>query len=470
MRNKNILLLTLCMVGCVCTSRAADEDDIEYFQNESIPLVVINTIDAEEPTYDVVDHPEGCMGQSITNVTKVKGRIMIVLGQDILYDSGDYVKDESGMTVKVRGNTSATYYAKKPYKIKLQKKADLLCRGNDKVYKDKEWVLITNSGYLSNHLVGLATTRFMGFAWAPAAELVNVVMNGTYRGIYMLAEQVKCNNDCRIDVDEDTGYIIEYDPYWWNEDVYFNSSIRYDYNYTFKYPDSDDVTQEQIDYIQGVTDRVEASLDDGTYPDYINVPSFARWMLTHDLLGTYDSGGSNMFLSKYDNTEESKIQMETPWDFDSIEQTEDVWARRHTSSSFYYSKLFDSTNGEFVEEYKSMWKEISDEAVGEIVNWLDSLANSNLPSALDYYSDLDKKVSGLDYPSFEEELEHHKEWFVSRKEWLDENVPSLVAAGIERVECSAGQVSKTYYNLCGQRVDDAYGGIVVTEGKKFVRR
>ena len=39
------------------------------------------------------------------------------------YDSGDYVDGESGMTLKIRGNTSA-WQLRKPYKIKLQKKAD----------------------------------------------------------------------------------------------------------------------------------------------------------------------------------------------------------------------------------------------------------------------------------------------------------------------------------------------------------
>ena len=38
------------------------------------------------------------------------------------------------MILKIRGNHSA-YSEKKPYKIKLQKKADLLLRNNDDVYK-----------------------------------------------------------------------------------------------------------------------------------------------------------------------------------------------------------------------------------------------------------------------------------------------------------------------------------------------
>lgn len=83
--------------------------------------VYVNTVNGEEPTYERVDHPDGYFGSSITNVTKVNGRMFMMEGNDTLYDSGD-----EGMTIRVRGNTSAVLFLKKPYKIKLNKKADLL--------------------------------------------------------------------------------------------------------------------------------------------------------------------------------------------------------------------------------------------------------------------------------------------------------------------------------------------------------
>ena len=93
--------------------------------SKGLPVLYIQTVDSEEPTCDYVSAPAGCMGKTIANATKVPGRMIIYQWLDemdsVLYDSGDYEKDVSGMTIKIRGNTSA-YYEKKPYKIKLQKK------------------------------------------------------------------------------------------------------------------------------------------------------------------------------------------------------------------------------------------------------------------------------------------------------------------------------------------------------------
>ena len=74
---------------------------------------------------------------------------------------------------------------------------------------------------------------------------------------------------------------------------------------------------------------VESSILDGTYPQRIDVNSFAKWLLLHDIIGTYDSGGSNMYLSLYDSL--SKVRMVSPWDFDSSLNPENKssWARIH---------------------------------------------------------------------------------------------------------------------------------------------
>ena len=113
--------------------------------SKGLPVLYIQTVDSEEPTCDYVSAPAGCMGKTIANATKVPGRMVIYQHIDesdsVLYDSGDYEKDVSGMTIRIRGNSSA-YGTKKPYKIKLQKKKDLLFRGDEATYKDKDWLLL----------------------------------------------------------------------------------------------------------------------------------------------------------------------------------------------------------------------------------------------------------------------------------------------------------------------------------------
>ena len=99
----------------------------------NLPVLWIETVDGVEPTCERVYAPAGSWGSTV-NSEKTPGRLIMysrIEGKDsVLYDSGDYEKDVSGMTIKVRGNSSAVN-DKKPYKVKLQKKFDLLMRGVD---------------------------------------------------------------------------------------------------------------------------------------------------------------------------------------------------------------------------------------------------------------------------------------------------------------------------------------------------
>lgn len=109
-----------CVQAQVC-----NEADTDW---PSLSLVEITTVNGAEPTATALETPEGCVGNGIVS-EYVPGRIVISLDGKTTYDSGDYAKGESGMRIKIRGNTSGMLLDQKPYKIKLSKKADLLSRG-----------------------------------------------------------------------------------------------------------------------------------------------------------------------------------------------------------------------------------------------------------------------------------------------------------------------------------------------------
>ena len=136
---KRVQLVVLALL-CIAISGFSNEVNLQEVMNAGLPVLVVTTVNGEEPTYDRADPPTDCFGLSIMNATKVPARMTISVDGKVVYDSGDYEKDKGGLTVKVRGNTTA-FHSKKPYKLKLQKKADLLCRGDEK-FKDKEWALI----------------------------------------------------------------------------------------------------------------------------------------------------------------------------------------------------------------------------------------------------------------------------------------------------------------------------------------
>ena len=392
-----------------------------------LPLVYIETEGGVEPTCEAVQAPEGYMGIGITNKTKVPSRMIITKGKELLYDSGEYEKDVSGLLLSIRGNTSASLSHKVPYKLKLQKKADLLFRG-DRVYNDKEWGLLKcEGGKFLNSLVGFKVNEMAGLQWTPRFVYVNVVINDDYKGVYMLMETVK-DSKARLSVDKNSGYIIEYDAYWWNEDLSLSEGKFYKWNkmrYTFKYPDSDDITQEQMDFIQGRVEEMEKSIIIGNYEQQIDVSSFASWLIAHDILGVLDGCGSNIFLTLYNSEMETKFQMGNIWDMDGIEQTEDNWAAIHYMYGFYFEWLFRSENKLFMDIYKNEWNELSPILVGEMNSFLDKFSTSKEGRGLEACMKYDAKRWWYASGTLSAEIEKNKLWFKNRKAWLDEHTVNI---------------------------------------------
>ena len=97
--------------------------------------------------------------------------------------------------IKGRGNSTWKRFDKKPYKIKLDNKSDLLDMG-----ENKHWVLLAN--YIDESLM----RNSLAFDFASKLNLismqstwVDVVLNGKYIGNYLLCEQIRVSDE-RVDV------------------------------------------------------------------------------------------------------------------------------------------------------------------------------------------------------------------------------------------------------------------------------
>lgn len=267
----------------------------------SIPVLNIKTVNGDMPTATIVYAPEGCVGVSITDNDYVPGRMTITLNGETLYDTKEYEKSISGMRIKIRGNSTGAYLEQHPYKIKLSKKYDMLRRNND-IYKHKDWVLLsmytwnikmTNQQSNVLNIAGLTMSKIFDKEWTPEYEFVHVFINEQYQGMYYLMESVE-KGEGRVNI-SNNGFLVEHDPFWWNEDVYFRTNLQ-DYltAYTYKYPDEDDVTESEQINIKACLDNFENALyNNDDISKYIDVESFAKWMLIHDILGTDDAAGCN---------------------------------------------------------------------------------------------------------------------------------------------------------------------------------
>lgn len=384
-----------------------------------IPTVEVTTVNGEPLVCDYVRPPEGCMGLSIKNANKLGARMTIRQNGQTLYDSGDYEEDMSGTTIRIRGNTSA-WRDKKGYKINLQEPADLLFRGYEKMYRDKEWLLINDERGALNTLIGHKVNELIGMPWAPRFKFVNLVLNGEPQGLYLLIESVKRNKRCRVDVSK-TGYIVEYDPYWWNEDVWVETPATKssDAKYTFKYPDSKEIQPGSIDYIRDYI----GGFDEGLliwnhYKEYIDTLSFASWLLAHDILGNYDAHGSNIYMTKFDDTPASKLKMGPLWDFDAIMQTPGKWSNSHRLS-YFVRLMSNGTDRSFANAYRQRWEEVKDTLFVALRNYLEAFANSEEGEALDRAIAADNQLWNRSTPTLRQSTDQALAWFEERRLWLD---------------------------------------------------
>ncbi len=418
----HFLFLTIAFFLMQLTGYANNTPSKSDLLQLGLPVLQIETIDHEEPTYEEAEAPEGCMGHSIKNATKVPGRVRIeTLNEGIIFDSGEYESKKSGMTVKVRGNTSARYNPKKPYKIKLEKKGDMLCRGNA-LYNDKNWQLLRVDNI--NTLIGFKTSELLNMEWTPQYEFVNVIFNDDYRGLYLLVEAVERNADCRLNVDKITGFIAELDAYWWNEDFAIPSTL-YSPNleYTFKYPDVDDMTDEQKEYYKATLQTDEKAMRNGGYCTMIDEITFAKWIMAMDILGNIDGAGANLYLSKYDDSPSSLLKTDVLWDFDNILKSEDKWSENHTFSLF--KELFHCSDKSFIRTYTTLWEESGSTIIDLLSQFIESFASSSLAEAVDASIIYDNERWNRQKSTVSEYAEAATGYLSKRKTWLSNAIAEM---------------------------------------------
>ena len=471
---KRLFTYVFLLAVSIFIAKGQDTDfSMEKIKGIGLKVVQIETINNEEPTCDFVEAPEGCMGMTSVNASKVPCRIVIMLLNDTLYDSGEYNQSVSGATIKINGNTSA-YFSEDgnwPFKIKLQIKQDLLFRQDEQRFADKEWRLIKDAITMKT-IVGLKISELLHFPWTPAYTPCNVFINGDYRGCYLLIESVERNKDCRIDVDKQSGYIIERDPYWWKENKYFVSDFfasNQAYRWTWKYPDEDDATDEQEEYIKQFICQAEQSIKDGTYENYIDIESFARWILANDILGCKDSGGTNLFVSKYDGNPTSLLQIPVLWDFDSNFQMEKgQFARCHNADyDFYFHDLFNNNNKAFTRIYQQLWTSIKPSLLNNITDYISSYINSEEGMALEASKEIhNKRWKYADISAMKDEAETIISWFNRHLTLLDKRIDRLDETGIQTTEKS--NEDHIIYNLSGIKLSDQKKGIMIKRQKKYL--
>ncbi len=274
-----------------------------------------------------------------TQLTDIPTVYIITENNQPITNKVDYVKatlvwvDQNGEktyanNLGIRGRGNSTWnLAKKPYRIKFDKKTEFL--GPTRA-KAKSWTLMANFAdkTLIRNAVAATIGDFAGQPFTAAATFVDLVLNGTYLGNYQISDQIEIREK-RIDITEQDlpatpesnitgGYFLEVDGFGEPEPEHFYTPRGV--LITLKSPDSEIINQDQRNYIQNHIAAFENALfsDNFTDPEkgyrkYVDASTLASWYIGTELTGNVDGFWStNIYKEKDDD----KIYWGPMWDYD----------------------------------------------------------------------------------------------------------------------------------------------------------
>ena len=442
MFKNSILSFMICI--CVMASYNAQ------LSNSNLPIIIVTTDD------EIPDEP------------KINGTISIKYGTaggvNSINDPLNY--HSSYLGIETRGN-STQGFDKKTYSIELRTAANedtsvnLFGMGGEEdwilhaMVIDKSQVRIPMSFYLAQRM-GQYASEF---------KYVELVLNGDYRGTYILVEKIKRDDD-RVSIaklDEDDlsgdsltgGYILRMD--WLDNPQGFES----DYNsqggnpmfYQWYYPKAEKIKPQQANYIKNWMANFEEALfsndytnEEGIrYTNYIDVNSFTDFLLINEFSKNSDGYKLSSYVHKDKDSKGGKLVAGPIWDFDQTYgvslvcsnniptgwtylQNQDCWDLE-SMPMWWQSMMEDPV---FQNRLKCRWTEFRQSFMhsDSIVNWIVE-DTTFLSSALqrnfekwDYFIGESIWIEPDPIPqSYQEEISTMISWITQRLDWMDANMP-----------------------------------------------
>ena len=339
--------------------------------------------------------------------------------------NGELLFEDTLLNIRGRGHSSWTDSPKLPYKLKLSHKAPLLGMS-----ANKHFVLLSN--YFDKSLmrvaIGFKIGELLESSWTPESRFVELVFNGEYQGNYQLTESVKEGTN-RIRVDK-TGFLTEYIyPDRIDEEKVFIQTVDSGYYYKFMYPDEKDITTQRVQYADDLMNRLERSLNRPSKPhefaDIIDVKSWAKWFYQQNLLMLEEC---NMYMVKYDDTDNSRLTMGPMWDFDwclgsgYYYGAERPNPNHHMVSTHYFRKLV--ADSLFMAEVTHLHQQYGYKVREGVLKYYEELREQlRLSQELNYqrWPILNKRISIGAYPlgSWEKEVECDRQFFLTHYDFLE---------------------------------------------------
>ena len=460
-KNRSFYLTRILVIALLFNLSCSDDKDFETGgQNPDtgevpeetiyLPLIEINS------KGEIVDEP------------KIRSTMKITEEGEVTYD---------GIAgIEIRG-ASSQMFDKKSYGLETwddnNEDIDVSLLG---MPEEEDWVLhgpYSDKSLMRNKLI-YDLSSDLG-RYASRTRFVELIINGTYKGVYVFMEKLKRNKNRiaieKLKPEENTGddltggYILKIDKIagsnvgsGYNNQNSFGSKITPPHagsgeiRFLYEYPDAEDISSEQRNYIKQYMHDFEAALSsdgfkdpDTGYQAYIDVESFIDFFILNEISHNVDGYRLSTFMHKDMN---GKLTMGPIWDFNLAfgnadycgGGNTDTWAYKFNercpgdfwSVPFWWYRLLEDPY--FVEQLKTRWFEyrsnvLSNQAVmGRISNYEKEMGevdaiNRNFAK----WSILGKWIWPNNFvgTTYESERIYVEQWIVDRMSWLDGAIDNL---------------------------------------------
>jgi CotH kinase protein/Lamin Tail Domain/Secretion system C-terminal sorting domain len=433
----------------------------QVFTDSNLPIVMINT----DGGVDIPDAPRVFASMKI--IFRGTGQRNYLTDQN----TTAYLNYNGRINIEIRGSSSQTLPKKQfgltTYKDDNVTKVNVSLLG---MPADNDWIL-NGLGYepsLIRDYLCYNLSRMMG-NYASRTVYCEVMINGSYNGLYVLQEKIKQGSE-RVNVMKiattdnalpnlSGGYITKADksnaddPVAWTMSSYIGTN---DVAYIHVQPKPEDVTSQQNDYIHSDFDLLEIAASTGNtslingYPSLIDIPSFVDFMLISELSANTDAYQFSTYFHKDRN---GKLNAGPIWDnnltfgndlfiwgFDRSKTDTWQFSNGDNIGSKFWKDLF--TNPQFRCYLSKRWNQLIQP--GQPLNT--SVIEALMDKTIDTISEAAVRENdrwGTE-SNLSNEISNMKVWLKQRTDWLTANLGSF--SNCSNVPIPPLVITKIMYN------------------------
>ena len=376
--------------------------------------------------------------------------------QILLNGGGSFSNYSASASIRGRGNSSWLWYDKKPYRIKLDEKHKLL--GLDKA---KHWVLLANYRDVTDlmNTFVFEMGQWLGLPFTNHTRYVELFLNGDYKGVYQLTEQIQQNKN-RVDISDDRGILLSLDvddgpgesP---NAGDNFYSKV-YRMPAAVKYPKDEFATANTVDSVKAEFAKLEQAIKAKDYAQVqqlLDIPSFIKYLQIQEFIYNVELSAPRSIYMHKDG--DGPWVMGPLWDFDAGYDFDwgDMYHGHYFFANYretvmgsnplkrngnynYVPQFFTDLFGckEFVQAYKEQWASVKDSIVtrnwAEVEKYVKNLKGAPMARELARWP-----LRGY---SFSTEVEKMHQWLLNRCDFMTqliENIPEPDAPIVDDEVC-----------------------------------